>query len=218
MTIDIGVADDQQLFLKSLITLINTFPGFQVTAESLNGRDLLNKLQGMPRPPSILLLDVNMPSMDGIRTAAAVAHSYPAIKMVALSMKDDDITVINMIKAGCCAYLLKDIHPLELEKALREVDAKGYYNADHANLNKSRLIRQERANEARALSEKEQLFLRLSCSDLTYKQIAARMYLSERTIDGYRESVFEKLQVESRVGMVLAAIRQNIVSLDNDIL
>src|SRR5882724_6303084 len=131
MKISIGVTDDQQLFLKSLGVLINSFNSFEVLIEALNGEDLLQKiglLQG--NLPDILLIDVNMPIMDGVITAQHIGRQYPAVKMVALSMKDDDITIINMLRAGCCAYLLKDIHPDELEKALVEIYSKGYYNAD----------------------------------------------------------------------------------------
>jgi DNA-binding NarL/FixJ family response regulator len=126
-------------------------------------------------------------------------------------MNNDDKTIIDMIKAGCCAYLLKDTHPNELEKALNEIADKGYYNADVSNLNFRRLLQAER--ETISLTEKEKRFLQLACSDKTYKQIAAEMNLSERTIDGYRESLFLKLKVQSRVGLCLEGIRKKIVDL-----
>jgi DNA-binding NarL/FixJ family response regulator len=211
MRITVGVVDDQRLFLNGLSALINTFPSFEVSLEALNGQDCLRQLENMTNPPDILLLDVNMPMLDGPRTAQLVREGYPLIRMAALSMKDDDGTVIRMIKAGCCAYLLKDITPVDLELALLEIKEKGYYNADLSNLNARRLLQYKEPN----LSEKEKLFLQLACSDLTYKQIAAEMYLSERTIDGYRESVFGKLDVESRVGMVLEAIKRQLVSLSH---
>ncbi len=212
MKVKIGVVDDHQLFLKSLSILIDTFPSFEIILDALNGESLLRKLQSIKELPDILLLDVNMPVMDGAKTATEISVKYPAIKLVALSMKDDDTTVINMIKAGCCAYLLKDIHPDELEKALNEIYAKGYYNADVSNINYRRLI--IKTNEEKVLFfEKEMIFLKLACSDKTYKQISSEMNLAERTIDGYRESLFQKLKVQSRVGMVLEALRQNLVSL-----
>ena len=128
-------------------------------------------------------------------------------------MKDDDATIISMIRAACCAYLLKDIHPDELDKALHEIHAKGYYNADAANINYRRLLQhQDKQNELH-LSDKEKQFLQLSCSDATYKQIASTMNVSERTVDGYRENLFRKLDVQSRTGMALEAIRRNLVSL-----
>jgi len=118
-----------------------------------------------------------------------------------------------MIKAGCCAYLLKDIHPDELDKALHEIYNKGYYNADAANINFRRLLQHQQREDELHLSDKEKEFLKLSCSDATYKQIAATMHVSERTVDGYRESLFRKLSVQSRTGMALEAIRRNLVSL-----
>jgi len=136
---------------------------------------------------------------------------YAAVKLVALSMKDDDNTILTMLRAGCCAYLLKDIHPNELEKAILEIDKKGYYNADASNVNFRRLLLHAQKEEKLVLTDRERKFLQLACSDLTYKQIAGEMIVSERTVDGYRESLFQKLNVQSRVGMALEAIRKNLV-------
>jgi DNA-binding NarL/FixJ family response regulator len=211
--VTIGIADDQQLFLRSLVTLVNTFKRFRVITDALNGEELIKKLETGAEKPDIILLDVNMPVMDGVATAQRIAEKFPAIKLVALSMKDDDTTVISMLKAGCCAYLLKDIHPDELEKALEEINSKGYYNADAANINYRRLIEHKKKQESVKLNDREMTFIQLACSELTYKQIAAEMHLAERTIDGYRESVFEKLNVQSRVGMAMEAIRRKWVEL-----
>jgi DNA-binding NarL/FixJ family response regulator len=215
MKINIGIADDQQLFLKSLSTLIDTFPQFTVVLEAMNGEDLLRKMAATPTKPDIQLIDVNMPVMDGVRAAKAIGQQFPTVKMVALSMKDDDMTILSMIKAGCCAFLLKDIHPDELEKGLLEINAKGFYNADACNVNYRRLILHSRQEEALTLTDRERNFLQLACSDFTYKQIAAEMHLSERTIDGYREAIFEKFNVQSRVGMVLEGLRRTIVTIPN---
>jgi DNA-binding NarL/FixJ family response regulator len=211
--IQIGIADDHQLFLKSLSLLISTMQRYHIAVEALNGRDLINKIKMSGVIPDVIFIDVGMPVMDGPGTAAYLNENYPQIKMIALSMKDDDMTIIRMLRAGCCAYLLKDIHPDELEKALHEVYTKGYYNADAFNVNYRRLILKARENDQLSFSAKEQQFLQLACSDLTYKQIASQMFLSERTIDGYRESLFEKLNVKSRTGMVLEAIRRNRVTI-----
>ena len=213
MKVNIGIADDHQLFLKSLSILIESIPGFNIQVDALNGELLLQKLANLSERPDIILLDVNMPVMDGAKTAAAISEKYPEIKLVALSMKDDDTSIISMIKAGCCAYLLKDIHPDELEKALVEINKNGYYNADVSNINYRRLLKKSQADDQLVISEREMTFLKLACSDLTYKQIADKMNLSERTIDGYREHLFEKLNVQSRVGMVLEALRRNLVTL-----
>ena len=211
MKIHIGIADDHQLFLKSLSLLIGGFEGFQIVAEAMNGKEMLDKLQLLPTPPDMLLLDVNMPVMDGAKTTEAVLKLYPGVKVIALSMKDNDATIVEMLKAGCCAYLLKDIHPTELEKALREIYSTGTYYNDAANVNYRRLLLQ--SEQKQTLTEREHEFLTLACSDLTYKAIAAKMNVTERTVDGYREILFNKLNVQSRTGMGREALRRQLVSL-----
>ncbi len=216
MKINIGIADDHQLFLKSLSILVEGFPDFSITLDAMNGEALLQRLQLMKEKPDIILLDVNMPIMDGPKTAALISRQYPQVKLVALSMKDDDTSVINMIRAGCCAYLLKDMHPDKLEKALKEIYTNGYYNADISNIRYRRLLQKQQEDAKLQLTEREKTFLKLACSDLTYKQIADQMHLSERTIDGYRENLFVKLNVQSRVGMVLEALRRELVELGDN--
>jgi DNA-binding NarL/FixJ family response regulator len=213
MKTTIGIVDDQQLFLRALITLIDTFDDFEVVIDAVNGKDLIKKLELSKLKPQIILVDVNMPILDGPGTAKYISENYADIRTVALSMKDDDISVLNMLRAGCCAYLVKDIHPLELEKALYEVKNCGYYNGDRANVNYRRLILKANEEEATKLTARELEFLKLASSDLTYKDIADKMCLAERTIDGYRESLFKKLNVKSRVGMILEALRRNEVAL-----
>ncbi|CAL1517975.1 response regulator transcription factor [Chitinophaga sp. MM2321] len=211
MNINIAIADDHQLFLKSLSLLISSFNGFHIVAEAINGKELLDKIAGLSVPPDIVLLDVNMPVMDGAKATAALQKAYPDMKLAALSMKDNDATIITMLKAGCCAYLLKDIHPVELEKALLEIHKNGVYYNDASNVNYRRLLLQSEQKETITGREKE--FLSFACSDLTYKAIAQKMNVSERTVDGYRETLFHKLNVQSRTGMVLEALRRQLVSL-----
>jgi DNA-binding NarL/FixJ family response regulator len=208
--IKVGIADDQLLFLKSLSTLINTFSKFEVVLNAINGVQLLAELNSSVVLPDILLIDVNMPEMNGADSVTIITEKYPLIKSAALSIKDDDNSILSMIKGGCCAYLLKDMNPEELERALHEINDKGYYNADTTNLRYRRLILKSNQAPSVKMNEKEKQFLQLACSDLTYKQIASKMFLSEKTIDGYRASLFEKLNVKSRVGLALEAVRQNL--------
>lgn len=213
MKIYVGIVDDHQLFLKSLSLMLSGFENFTVAVEALNGKDLQNKMKLLQSVPDIMLIDVSMPVMDGIATTAWLTENYPSIKLTALSMDDSDKTIIAMIKAGCCAYLLKDTHPAELEKALNEIHTKGYYNGDVSNINYRRLRKVEEDEEKLKLNDNHKQFLQLACSDLTYKQIGAKMSKSERTIDGYREELFQKFNVQSRVGLVLEAIRRDLVKL-----
>ena len=211
MKISIGIVDDHQLFLKSLSLMLQSFNNYDVVIEAANGKDLQEKMSDKTKVPEIMLIDVNMPVMDGIATAVWINQNFRSVKLVALSQNDGDKTIIGMIKAGCCAYLLKDTHPNELEKALNEIHTKGFYNADVSNINYRRLLQFEK--DTLNITDKEKTFLQYACSDLTYKQIAMQMNLSERTIDGYRESLFHKLKVQSRVGLALEAIRRELVSL-----
>lgn len=211
MKISIGIVDDHQLFLKSLTLMLQSFNNYEVVIEAANGKDLQEKMADKKTVPEIMLIDVNMPVMDGIATAAWISENYPSVKLVALSQNDGDKTIIGMIKAGCCAYLLKDTHPNELEKALYEIYSKGIYNGDVSNINYRRLLQFEK--DSLNITDKEKAFLKFACSDMTYKQIAFKMGLSERTIDGYRESLFHKLKVQSRVGLALEAIRRELVNL-----
>ena len=213
MNVRIGIVDDHQLFLKSLSLMLGSFQNFKVIVEALNGKDLQEKLGKLKELPEIILLDVNMPVMNGLATAQWLNSNHPEIKIIALSMNDNDKTIIDMLKAGCSAYLLKDTHPDELEKAMNEVNTKGYYNGDASNINFRRLLMAEKSAGLLNITEKEKQFLQLACSDLTYKSIAHKMGLSERTIDGYRESLFQKLNVGSRVGLALEAIRKDLVKL-----
>ncbi len=213
MRVTIGLVDDHQLFLKSLILMLDSFKNYDVVVEASNGKELQAKIITAKILPDIMLIDVAMPIMDGIETAKWLTENYPAIKLVALSMNDNDNSIIGMVKAGCCAYLLKDTHPNELERALEAINIKGYYNGDISNINYRRLMLSDTQSKQFVITDREQEFLQLASSDLTYKQIAAIMKVSERSVDSYREALFQKLHVQSRVGMALEAIRRNLISL-----
>jgi DNA-binding NarL/FixJ family response regulator len=210
MKIPIGIVDDHQLFLKSLALMLESFNNYSVVLMAINGKDLQEKIS-KENLPAIMLIDVNMPVMDGIATATWLKKNYPSIKLVALSMNDTDKTIIAMLKAGCCSYLLKDTHPDAFEKALYEIYLKGFHNADASNINYSMLLRSEK--EKISLKEKEKKFLQYACSELSYKEIASLMNVGERTVDGYREILFKKFNVQTRIGLILEAIRRDLVDL-----
>ncbi|MFM8744451.1 MAG: response regulator [Cytophagales bacterium] len=209
--IRVGIVDDHQLFTKSLTMLINSFLRFQVVLEASNGKDLQKKLNSMSPLPQILLIDVNMPLMNGLATAEWVAKAYPSLKMVALSMNDEEETIIQMFRAGCSAYLFKDIEPTELERALDEVHAIGYFNPGSHSADYEEIKEATEKNHHPDFSVREREFLKLCCSELTYKEISQRMAISQNTVDSYRETMFKKLKVNSRTAMVLKALRKKLI-------
>jgi DNA-binding NarL/FixJ family response regulator len=211
MKIKIGIVDDHQLFLKSLALMLQSFNNYDVVIEASNGKNLQEKIEEKKSIPEIMLIDVNMPVMDGIVTATWLKTNYPEIKLVALSQNDGERAIISMLKAGCCAYLLKDTHPDELERALNEIYTKGFYNGDASNINFRRFLQMEK--DLINMTEKEKKFLQLACSDMTYREIAVILHVSERTVEGYRESLFQKFNVQSRLGLVLEAIRRELITL-----
>ncbi|MBX2894846.1 MAG: response regulator transcription factor [Cyclobacteriaceae bacterium] len=214
MNISIGLVDDHVLFSKSLASLLQGINGFNVVVDARHGADLMEKLITLPALPDVILVDVEMPIMDGEQTARTVKSVYPSIKLIALSMNDSDNTVLSMIRAGCCSYLLKDTSPQVLEEAIREVHVNSYYNSEiHLNSLGRLLVAFQSGQLQTGMNEIEMEFLRLATSEMSYKDIADSMNVSERTVDGYRASVFEKLKVQSRTGMVLEALRKGLIKL-----
>jgi two-component system invasion response regulator UvrY len=216
--IKLAVVDDHTLFRDGLTELINKFDEYQVIIEADNGNDFITQLS--KGAPEIVLLDINMKKMDGFETAAWIKEHRPEIKILVLSMYENENAIITMLKYGARGYLLKDIRKKELHEALNTLVTNGYYytglvtgrlvhiinNIDEAGPN------QYKRNDSMGLKEIE--FLKLVCTELTYKEIADKMSLSYHTIDGYRDSLFEKLNIKSRVGLAIYAIKNKIVHID----
>ncbi len=212
----VAIADDHRLVAESLSHLINEIPGFTVTGIANNGKVLLHLLGTTVAEPDIIILDINMPEMNGVATARELTDKYPRVRLLALSMNDDETSVIQMIRAGCRGYLLKDCTQSELQRAMTEILEKGFYYSDFVTGKLIHTIHKEEKHPEQLvrMTEREMEFLGYAASEMTYKEIAIAMKLSERTIDGYREALFEKLQVRSRVGLVLFAIRAGWVKAD----
>jgi DNA-binding NarL/FixJ family response regulator len=207
----IAIVDDHLLIAKALTGIIDDFKQYEVLYEVEHGALLIEKFRQAKNIPDIVLLDITMPVMDGFETAQWLKQHHPAVLILALSMQDDDQSLIKMIKSGASGYLLKNVHPLELEKALESLVGKGFYYPDWATVKVLMNIAEEgNAKTAMKLSEREMEFLRYTCTELTYKDIADKMYCSPRTVEGYRDGLFEKIGVKTRVGLVVFAIKNNI--------
>ena len=212
----VALVDDHVLLRNGLANLIRSFGEYAVLFEAYNGIDFIKQLK--PRClPDLVLLDVNMPDMDGYDTALWLKRNHPEIKILALSMYDSDNSIIRMLKNGVKGYILKDIEPTELKMALESVIYKGFYYSEMVTGKLLHTINaldepEPKVSHVLRLNDRELEFLKLACTECTYKEIAEQMYLSPRTIDGYRDALFEKLAVKTRVGLVLYAIRNGIVS------
>ncbi len=210
----ISLIDDHKLFRKGIVELINRFPGFEVISEANNGQEFIKKLEKY-NEPDIVLLDVNMPEMDGYETAAWLRQNKPEIKILALSMYDSESIIIRMIRSGAIGYILKDADPAELQMAFESLMIRGFYlselvsgtmlNSIHKSDDMDNFIIHMQLNS------REIEFIKWAASELTYKEIADKMCLSVRSVEGYREALFVKLKVKSRVGLVLFAIKNQIV-------
>jgi two-component system invasion response regulator UvrY len=212
--IQVAITDDHTLLRNALARVVNSFDGYTVLLEADNGKDLRNKIM-KHLVPDVVLLDVNMPEMDGFETTLWLRKNYPHIKILALSMLSDEKTIIKMFRLGATGYLLKNTDADELKKALDAVINKNVYLSEYvsAKLVSGLHTDTEENIKPLLLNDREKEFLRWACTELTYKDIAEKMNLSPRTVDDYRQSLFSRLKVHSRVGLVLYAIRNGIAEI-----
>jgi len=215
MQYSVVIADDHLLIAKALAAIIDTFKKYKVLYEVPDGKALIEQFKYKQRIPDIVLLDINMPEMDGCETAKWLTQHHPEILILALSMQNDEQTLIKMIKAGARGYLVKNIHPVELEKALDTLVEKGVYYSD-IQMSKvmSHITREDDPKEnIRLLNDREKEFLQYSASEFTYKEIAEKMFCSPRTVESYRDALFEKLHLKTRVGLVVYAIKNGLIKI-----
>jgi len=208
----IAMADDHTLLRKTVISMLAVDEDIEVVADAANGKELIRKIAATKPLPDICLLDIHMPEMDGYETLVALKTKYPEMKFLILSQLDHEFVIIRMLKAGAHGYLLKDVEPAELKRAIREIINHTFYHTKLVNTHLSSFIQEGRPAPTLSLSAREQEFLRLSCSELAYKEIAAEMNISNRTVAFYRQSLFDKLGVKSRTGLALYAIRFGLAS------
>jgi DNA-binding NarL/FixJ family response regulator len=215
--INIAIVDDHTLFRDGLANLLSEFDHISILFNARNGQDMQEQLR-RHGAPDVILMDINMPVMDGHEATAWLKQHHPPIYVLALSMYEDDINIIKMLRKGATGYILKECNANELVRAIHSVMDTGFYLNE---LVSGKLIRsmQDEDNPDAAkekgprFSTREMEFLKLCCSELTYKEIADQMHLSPRTVDGYREDIFERLQIRSRTGLVLYALKHKIVEL-----
>ena len=213
----VALVDDHELLRTGLVSIINSFEGFKVVIEANNGQQFIEKIKSKT-PPDILLLDITMPLMDGYETAIWVKNNLPQTKVLVLSMLENDTAIIRMLKNGARGYILKDSKPKVFKDALDSIRDSGYFINELVSSKLMHYINHEEVFDSDALavnnlSENEVTFLKWICTEKTYKEIADEMCLSPRTIDTYRDNLFKKLEVKTRVGLAIFAIKNSIVTI-----
>jgi len=212
--INVAVVDDHILVTSGVAEILNKLSDIRVTLQAISGEELLQLLKKATDIPDILLMDVSMKGMSGIDATKQVTALYPLIKIIALTGMDDEATIIQMIRAGCCAYLKKEIHPLDLEDAIRAVYRSGRYEADIYHLNARTLDKYEKEKMQVEFTPQEIRFLQLSSKGLTHREIGEELFLSTRSVDHYRAALFEKLGVNKGITMVLEAMRRGVIKME----
>ena len=210
----ITLADDHQLLRNALASLIDSFGDCKVIHQVNNGEELVAQLKISP-PPDIAILDLNMPRMGGYETACWLKEHYPQVQVLMLTMYNAEATMIRLLQAGVKGFLKKDVHPSELRFAIQSVIQHGYYYSHNTTGKLVNLFRNnsDASIQKNMLNDQEIEFLKLASTDLTYKEIAVEMDLNPRSVDNLRDHLFEKLDVKSRVGLAMYAIRQGLVGL-----
>jgi two-component system, NarL family, invasion response regulator UvrY len=214
--IKVALADDHVLLRNALASLIDRFENCKVLIQASNGKEL-TKAVSVSNLPDVVLLDLNMPIMDGFETATWIRDNYPSINVLMLTMYDSELTLIRLLQAGVKGFLKKDIHPNELQYAIHSVVENGYYYSHNAT---GKLLNLFRSNSGVSstihktmLTDTDIRFLQLSCSEMTYKEIAQEMKLNPRGVDNLRDNLFTKLEVKSRVGLAMYAIRHGLANI-----
>lgn len=212
----IVLTDDHSLLRNGLAELVKSFD-HEVLFEADNGKEFLEKLD-TSKLPDLVLMDINMPEMDGFETTQWLKQNHPQVHVLALSMYDNETSIIRMLKCGAKGYILKDSEPAELKMAIDDILNKGFYYSDLVSGKLMHAINKmdddgDGLKNLVPLNDRETDFLKYTCTELTYKEIADKMFVSPRTIDGYRDSLFEKLKLKTRVGLVMYAIKNEIVNI-----
>ena len=211
--IHIAIADDHVAVRSGVVALLKDMGGIAVDVQASNGRELINKLSLLSKLPSICMLDISMPDMNGFETIAAIKEKWPEMKVLVMTGFNLEHYVIRMIRYGANGYILKSCNPREIKQALVAIHEDGLHYSElmRDNMRKAMFHPQNRAVE---LSEVETEVLKRCCSDLSYEEIGEAMGKSKKSIEGHRDALFRKLDVTSRVGLALYAVRSGIFPIE----
>lgn len=213
--INVLIADDHVLLRDALASLINSFDEFKVIGSAGNGFEVISLIENGLRP-DLVVLDLNMPELDGFETAIWLHENHPEIRVLVLTMYDSEVALIRLLKVGVRGLLRKNINQHEMRRALVEVAADRPYYSHSTTSQLGTLFRKHQnghhSMDKVMLNETEISFLKLASTDMTYKEVASQMNLTPRAVDSIRDCLFEKLEVKSRVGLAIYAVRKGIVA------
>jgi len=215
--ITIGVADDQQIYRDGLVNMLNRSKRCKVTIAAENGQEMLMKIKG--NVPDVVLLDYRMPDMNGVEVARRIREKHPEVKILILSMYDDEEFVIRAVECGANGYLSKDDNPEEIMLGIESALSTGYYLNDRTSKCLiGELVRQGKVvpsfgDDIVQFSRVELQIIKYICEELSAAEIGKRMYRSKRTIDGYRAGILKKIGARNVVGIVMYAAKNKIVNI-----
>lgn len=213
--LNVILVDDHPIFRKGLASILETYSNtIKVVGSFGNGKELLDNLTIYP---DVLIMDIQMPIMDAFDTLDQMKERGIKIPVLILSMVQEEKEIVRMLTKGIRGFLPKDSDPDHFVEAVMEISKGGYYYSDTISGILNSAFAQVNSTQSKngyigslPLTEKEIEFIRLACSELTYKEIAEKLCLSVKTIDGYRANIFEKLDVKSRPGLVLFAVKHGV--------
>ena len=212
--IRIAIAEDYTMVRKGYVSILDADEDFEVVADEENGEDLLRRLAQVHPPADICLLDVSMPKMNGYETLLALRQRYPEMRFLILTQLEHEFIVIKMLKAGASGYMLKTVEPSELKGALKTIMDRPFYSNKLVDSHLIKLVQKDEPYKKLVLTGPEETFLKWCCSDLGYKEIADKMGVKESAVIYYRKQLFDKLNVQSRTGLALYALKLGLAPMD----
>ena len=207
-----AIAEDHEIVRKGVIDMILSFGGYKMDIEAGNGKELFDKLSGAAMLPDIVVMDISMPVWNGYETLDAIRKKWPGLKVLILTIHKHELAIIQMIRSGANGFLFKNSPPKELQKALQSILDTGMYFSEIASSNLYHRLQQ--SNLMPFLTYKEIQLLKYSPTNLTYKEIAEKMGISSLSVVGYKNTLFEKLGVNSRAGLIVCAIQMGLIYVD----
>jgi two-component system, NarL family, response regulator NreC len=207
------LADDHEIYLDGLQAMLQKQPGVEVVGLAANGQECVRLTADVH--PDIILTDIMMPVMDGIAATKYITEHHPRVSIIALSMFDQENLIIDMLEAGAKGYLLKNAHKSEIMEAIHSVHKNVPYYCRSTTTRLARLIGQSRYNpkqlkESISFSDREKEIIRLICEEKTTKEIAEKLFMGSRTVEGCRIKILEKMQVHGVAGIVIYAIKHKL--------